>query len=137
MSTSFETPSKRTAASLEKMALSSPSKATTVASTSKSATMTPLEKFIAENSAPEAEEEVEEPVEDYRRRFVGDVDLEEKDEPLLKASSRRFVLFPIQYHEVSLLPTRPLVVEPPFATRFVFDSMFLTRVSPLPNASRT
>ncbi|CAE6500745.1 unnamed protein product [Rhizoctonia solani] len=41
-----------------------------------------------------------EPLEDYRLRFVGDVDLEEKDEPLLKESRRRFVLFPIQYHEI-------------------------------------
>ncbi|CAE6426508.1 unnamed protein product [Rhizoctonia solani] len=41
-----------------------------------------------------------EPVEDYRLRFVGDVDLAEKDEPLLKESRRRFVLFPIQYHEI-------------------------------------
>lgn len=42
----------------------------------------------------------EEPIEEYRTRFVGDVDLDEKDEPLLKESKRRFVLFPIQYHEV-------------------------------------
>ncbi|KAG9099419.1 Ribonucleotide-diphosphate reductase (RNR), small subunit, partial [Ceratobasidium sp. 370] len=42
----------------------------------------------------------EAPVEDYRLRFVGDVDLDEKDEPLLKESRRRFVLFPIQYHEI-------------------------------------
>lgn len=35
-----------------------------------------------------------------RLRFVGDVDLDEKDEPLLKESKRRFVLFPIQYNEV-------------------------------------
>lgn len=47
-------------------------------------------------------------VEEYRTRFVGEVDLDEKDEPLLKASSRRFVLFPIQYHEVraSFIPAR-------------------------------
>ncbi|KAJ1308721.1 hypothetical protein OPQ81_004412 [Rhizoctonia solani] len=42
----------------------------------------------------------EAPLEDYRLRFVGDVDLDEKDEPLLKESRRRFVLFPIQYHEI-------------------------------------
>lgn len=41
-----------------------------------------------------------EDVEDYRQRFVGDVELDEKDEPLLKESKRRFVLFPIQYNEV-------------------------------------
>lgn len=37
---------------------------------------------------------------DPRARFVGNVDLDEKDEPLLKESHRRFVLFPIQFHEV-------------------------------------
>ncbi|KAJ3536711.1 hypothetical protein NM688_g6799 [Phlebia brevispora] len=34
------------------------------------------------------------------RKFVGDVDLDEKDEPLLKENTRRFVLFPIQYDEI-------------------------------------
>jgi ribonucleoside-diphosphate reductase subunit M2 len=34
------------------------------------------------------------------RKYVGDVDLPESEEPLLKESRRRFVLFPIQYHEV-------------------------------------
>ncbi|KAH0833907.1 ribonucleotide reductase small subunit [Lanmaoa asiatica] len=33
-------------------------------------------------------------------RFVGEVDLPECEEPLLKPSKRRFVLFPIQYHEI-------------------------------------
>lgn len=45
------------------------------------------------------------PVEAYRTRFVGDIDLDEKDEPLLKETNRRFVLFPIQYHEVRVYPT--------------------------------
>ncbi|KZP12135.1 hypothetical protein FIBSPDRAFT_836677 [Athelia psychrophila] len=34
------------------------------------------------------------------RLYVGDVDLPEEEEPLLKESKRRFVLFPIQYHEI-------------------------------------
>lgn len=34
------------------------------------------------------------------KRFVGDVDLPECEEPLLKESKRRFVLYPIQYHEI-------------------------------------
>ena len=55
-----------------------------------------------------------------RKRFVGDIDLPESmlaccslscwiscpaigQEPLLMESKRRFVLFPIQYHEVSPL----------------------------------
>lgn len=66
------------------------------------------------------EEEEEEPVEEWRKRFVGDVDLPESEcysswcvglclmsvtdqEPLLIESKRRFVLFPIQYHEVCLI----------------------------------
>jgi ribonucleoside-diphosphate reductase subunit M2 len=43
----------------------------------------------------------EENVEAYRKRFVGDVDCEEKDEPLLQETTSRFVLFPIKYREVS------------------------------------
>jgi len=35
-----------------------------------------------------------------KRRFVGDVDLPEDKEPLLMETKRRFVLFPIQYHEI-------------------------------------
>ena len=35
--------------------------------------------------------------------FVGDVYCKEEDEPLLKENPRRFVLFPIQYTEVSCL----------------------------------
>lgn len=105
MSTVFDTPSKRAASSLQTMSLASPTKP---------AFSSPLDKFIAEHSAPEELDEagssklvvVEQPqpdVEEYRTRFVGQVDLDEKDEPLLKASSRRFVLFPIQYHEVCAL----------------------------------
>ncbi|KAH9977982.1 ribonucleotide reductase small subunit [Lactifluus volemus] len=37
---------------------------------------------------------------DLRTRFVGDIDLPENQEPLLMESKRRFVLFPIQYHEI-------------------------------------
>ncbi|KAF4619793.1 hypothetical protein D9613_005151 [Agrocybe pediades] len=38
--------------------------------------------------------------EDTRHLFVGDVNLPENEEPLLKASHRRFILFPIQYPEL-------------------------------------
>ncbi|KAF9058047.1 ribonucleotide reductase [Panaeolus papilionaceus] len=37
---------------------------------------------------------------DKSSRFVGEVDLPEHEEPLLKPSIRRFVLYPIQYHEI-------------------------------------
>lgn len=42
-----------------------------------------------------------------RPRFVGDLSIKrDGEEPILRESGRRFVLFPIQYHEVlpSLLP---------------------------------
>ncbi|EMD40628.1 hypothetical protein CERSUDRAFT_121331 [Gelatoporia subvermispora B] len=39
-------------------------------------------------------------VEDLQQRFVGEIDLPEHMEPLLMDSKRRFVLFPIQYHEI-------------------------------------
>lgn len=39
--------------------------------------------------------------EDVHGKFVGEVDLPEEEEPLLVESKRRFVLFPIRFHEVS------------------------------------
>ncbi|KAH8106114.1 putative ribonucleotide reductase small subunit RnrA [Cristinia sonorae] len=33
-------------------------------------------------------------------RFVGEIDIPEEQEPLLKESKHRFVLFPIQYHDI-------------------------------------
>ncbi|KAJ7095279.1 putative small subunit of ribonucleotide reductase [Mycena belliarum] len=39
-------------------------------------------------------------IDNSRHRFVGAVDLSESEEPLLKHSPRRFVLFPIQYPEI-------------------------------------
>jgi ribonucleoside-diphosphate reductase subunit M2 len=47
----------------------------------------------------EPAEEVDD-LEELRKKFVGELDLPESEEPLLKDSKRRFVLFPIQYHEV-------------------------------------
>lgn len=87
-STSLETPSKKAAASFDQMSLKTPTKSASL-----------MDKLNAARDE-DKEEQVEEPVEEYRTRFVGDVDLDEKDEPLLKPSPRRFVLFPIQYHEV-------------------------------------
>ncbi|KZT20821.1 hypothetical protein NEOLEDRAFT_1140370 [Neolentinus lepideus HHB14362 ss-1] len=49
---------------------------------------------VVEEQAEEAEEE------DHRGKYVGEVDLPEHMEPLLQESKRRFVLFPIQYHEI-------------------------------------
>jgi ribonucleoside-diphosphate reductase subunit M2 len=39
-------------------------------------------------------------LEELRTRFVGDIGCPESEEPLLKESKRRFVLFPIQFHEI-------------------------------------
>ncbi|KAJ7599038.1 ribonucleotide reductase small subunit [Mycena floridula] len=44
--------------------------------------------------------DLEDSLEVLRTKFVGDVELPESEEPLLKESKRRFVLFPIQYHEI-------------------------------------
>jgi ribonucleoside-diphosphate reductase subunit M2 len=57
-----------------------------------------LTQKLTEASKPEEAE-----VDNSRNRFVGDLDLDEKDEPLLKESKRRFVLFPIQYNEVRVI----------------------------------
>ena len=88
-----ETPSKKAAASLNQMSLQTPIRAPAF-----------FEEFESAANAKEEESAKEEPLEEFRTRFVGDVDLDEKDEPLLKPSPRRFVLFPIQYHEVSTFP---------------------------------
>jgi len=82
------TPSKKAAAQLESMSIVTPVKDKAF-----------MEKLKAA-AAPAEKVEEEEPVEDYRKRFVGDLECEEKDEPLLKSTQRRFVLFPIQYHEI-------------------------------------
>jgi len=83
------TPSKDTAAALDKFKLDSPVKK-----------MKPLIKEKEEESE-KALEEME--LEELRKRFVGDVDLPESEEPLLKESKRRFVLFPIQYNEIWMM----------------------------------
>ncbi|TFK55789.1 beta subunit of ribonucleotide reductase [Heliocybe sulcata] len=61
--------------------------------------------FFTLKPEPKVVEEVEEQVEeveqeDIRGKYVGEVDLPEHMEPLLLESKRRFVLFPIQYHEI-------------------------------------
>jgi ribonucleoside-diphosphate reductase subunit M2 len=84
--TPFKTPSKVAAAALDKFQLTSPVK------------MKPL---IKEDDEVEVKETSgEDDLESLRKRFVGDINLPESEEPLLKESKRRFVLFPIQYNEV-------------------------------------
>ncbi|WFD21150.1 ribonucleoside-diphosphate reductase [Malassezia caprae] len=76
------TPSKQVAAGLAKIDVSaSPTKA---------------------KMALKPKEAAAEPAEDDHLygKFVGEVDLAEEDEPLLKENKSRFVLFPIRYHEI-------------------------------------
>lgn len=91
-----ETPSKATANALSTMDLNTPKK--------DSAEPTLLAKLKASGedkiTKPVVVEETKEDVEEYRKRFVGDLDCEEKDEPLLQESNARFVLFPIKYREI-------------------------------------
>ncbi|KII95244.1 hypothetical protein PLICRDRAFT_34087 [Plicaturopsis crispa FD-325 SS-3] len=87
------TPSKKAAAALEAFSLTTPTK--------------PLKKpqfsLIDDEQRSESPETLngdEDDLEELRKKFVGEVDLPESEEPLLKESKRRFVLFPIQYHEI-------------------------------------
>lgn len=84
----YDTPSKGVATALDKFNIETPIKAK-------------LFKDTELESKKEKEVVVEDDFEANRLRFVGDVDLPESEEPLLKESRRRFVLFPIQYNEVS------------------------------------
>ncbi|KAJ7047476.1 ribonucleotide reductase small subunit [Mycena alexandri] len=85
------TPSKQAAARFSGLDLESPTKKTTK----------PLAaKPIAKLELVDAHDSDEEDIEELRRKFVGDITLPESEEPILKESRRRFVLFPIQYHEI-------------------------------------
>ncbi|KAI0069125.1 ribonucleotide reductase small subunit [Artomyces pyxidatus] len=98
------TPSKKAAAALQAFSLESPTKP------QKNAVAAPLIDDRRRSHSPDSdeveaerdqlEEDGEEELEEYRKRYVGEVDLPESQEPLLIESKRRFVLFPIQYHEI-------------------------------------
>ncbi|KAJ7283758.1 ribonucleotide reductase small subunit [Mycena rebaudengoi] len=85
------TPSKQAAAKLSGITLDSPSK-----KSSKPMAKLELIDDRRRSTSPVSDEDIEE----LRRKFVGDITLPESEEPLLKESKRRFVLFPIQYHEI-------------------------------------
>ncbi|KZS97920.1 ribonucleotide reductase small subunit [Sistotremastrum niveocremeum HHB9708] len=86
----YDTPSKGVATALDKFNIETPIKAK-------------LFKDTELESKKEKEVVVEDDFEANRLRFVGDVDLPESEEPLLKESRRRFVLFPIQYNEIWMM----------------------------------
>ncbi|KAI3617057.1 hypothetical protein CBS9595_002966 [Malassezia furfur] len=81
------TPSKKVAESFSKIDMSA----------------SPTKKEQAKAAGVKEDEEAEvvsaNPDEVYGK-FVGEVNLEEEDEPLLVENKRRFVLFPIRYHEI-------------------------------------
>lgn len=86
------TPSKKAAAALQAISLDSPTKPT-----KKSLPIDDTRRC----PSPDSETETDELDElDLRKRYVGDIHLPESQEPLLLESKRRFVLFPIQYHEI-------------------------------------
>ncbi|KAH8834052.1 ribonucleotide reductase small subunit [Flagelloscypha sp. PMI_526] len=80
-------PSKKAASKLASMGLETPSKVVTKVIDDRQASVEPAGSDIDEFEA-------------LRAQYVGEVDLPESEEPLLKESKRRFVLFPIQYHEI-------------------------------------
>ncbi|KXN83733.1 Ribonucleoside-diphosphate reductase small chain [Leucoagaricus sp. SymC.cos] len=85
------TPSKKAAAALAAFSLESPTKPSKKAAVA----------LADDERQPESPDTlVEDSLDDFRKKFVGEVDLPESEEPLLKESRRRFVLFPIQYPEI-------------------------------------
>ena len=61
------------------------------------------EEFLLDEATPLSEGEDQQTLSNGKPRFVGDLERIKKDldEPILKETGKRFVLFPIQYHEVS------------------------------------
>lgn len=111
MSTDFETPSKPLANGLSGIDLTNGSTTSSAALNAKLQASADVSKTAKSDAEPEKTEPVDEKVaaieaqelEDSRKKFVGEVDLPESEEPLLKESKSRFVLFPIKYREVSIL----------------------------------
>ncbi|KAI0650637.1 ribonucleotide reductase small subunit [Trametes meyenii] len=85
------TPSKKAAAALKEMSLTTPTK---------HAKKLDIIGDARRSISPESDDEQSVASSSRPRRWVGEVDLPEEKEPLLQESKRRFVLFPIQYHEI-------------------------------------
>lgn len=88
------TPSKKAAAALANISLDSPTKPSNDEDT------LPVLIDDRKRSVSPDSQNAEDELEELRKKFVGEIDLPECEEPLLKESKRRFVLFPIQYHEI-------------------------------------
>ncbi|CDO68704.1 hypothetical protein BN946_scf184652.g31 [Trametes cinnabarina] len=85
------TPSKKAAVALKDMSLTTPTK-----HVKKSDIIDDKRRSVS----PESGDELPVASSSRQHRWVGEVDLPENMEPLLMESKRRFVLFPIQYHEI-------------------------------------
>ncbi|KAI9574564.1 ribonucleotide reductase small subunit [Boletus coccyginus] len=90
------TPSKKAAEAIAAFSLDSPSKPPSP----KEPLLDDKKRSISPDSLVDDPDSEEDEFEVLRAKFVGEVDLPECEEPLLKESRRRFVLFPIQYHEI-------------------------------------
>ena len=92
--TQFETPSKVAASALSTLDLTKPESINEKLGVSTNALRKEHKKAT----------EVDQTSTNGRDRFVGNLDIKsDADEPLLKPTDNRFVLFPIKYHEVSSL----------------------------------
>ncbi|GAA5971752.1 hypothetical protein JCM11641_001498 [Rhodosporidiobolus odoratus] len=90
----LETPSKVAAAALDKLDLTKPSSLTNKLNAAKE----PSNELQKKHKSAE---EVDDRQNDGRDRFVGNPAITcDADEPILKENGNRFVLFPIQYHEI-------------------------------------
>ncbi|KAL1759213.1 ribonucleotide reductase small subunit [Schizophyllum commune] len=97
------TPSKKAAAAFEKFSLESPTKASAKEVVDDEKRSVSPASVTEEAKAPkEKATELQDTTDDddWRFQYVGEVELPESEEPLLKESIRRFVLFPIQYPEI-------------------------------------
>jgi len=95
------TPSKKAAASLAAFALDTPVKPTKkFAKTVDDKRLSRSPKSVGAEGESEDHASEADALDMIERKFVGDINLPEEEEPLLKESRRRFVLFPIQYHEI-------------------------------------
>ncbi|KAF9498454.1 beta subunit of ribonucleotide reductase [Pleurotus eryngii] len=95
------TPSKKVPSALAAFSLESPTKP----SAKKATLVDDKKRSTSPDTVGDEEDELDETflgesLEELRKKFVGDVELPESEEPLLKESRRRFVLFPIQYNEI-------------------------------------
>lgn len=96
-----ETPSKVAAAQLDQLDLSKPVGASLTDKLHAAKEAAPAEAPVALRKERKSAQLVDDRKTDGRDRFVGNPAITcDADEPILKESGSRFVLFPIQYHEV-------------------------------------